>query len=99
MELSVSEDISIRTGPSAGDAAVARRCRLDQIARGEVARITGLDADASPRLATLGFCPGTRVSLDRRAPLGDPLIFELRGTRLALRGHDAHAIRVEVIAS
>ena len=73
-----------------------RVCGLDEIATNESARIVGLSDEAHPRFEALGFCPGTTVRLDRKAPLGDPLIFELRGMRLALRRRDARAIRIEI---
>ncbi|HJO25243.1 MAG: FeoA family protein [Myxococcota bacterium] len=46
------------------------------------------------RLADLGFVPRTPVRVVRRAPLGDPAIYELRGTRLCLRRSEAERIRV-----
>ncbi|TDI20188.1 MAG: ferrous iron transport protein A, partial [Acidobacteria bacterium] len=42
----------------------------------------------------LGFVPGTLVEVRRRAPLGDPVEFELRGTHLCLRRGEAARIRV-----
>lgn len=38
------------------------------------------------RLRDLGFVPGTRVLIVRRAPLGDPIEVEIRGYRICLRG-------------
>ncbi len=46
------------------------------------------------RLLDLGFVPQTRVYVVRSAPLGDPLEFELRGTRLCLRRTEAARILV-----
>jgi Fe2+ transport system protein FeoA len=37
------------------------------------------------RLRDLGFVPGTRVLIVRRAPLGDPIEVEIRGYRICLR--------------
>ena len=69
---------------------------LDQIAVGETASV--IDVSASPalaeRLEDLGFIPGTRVTVRRRAPLGDPRVYELRGSQLCLRGTEARAVRV-----
>jgi ferrous iron transport protein A len=48
------------------------------------------------RLTDLGLLPGTEVRVVRRAPLGDPSVFELRGYRLCLRREDA--ARVQVVA-
>jgi ferrous iron transport protein A len=53
--------------------------------------------DASPigaRLLDLGFVPGTPVRALRRAPLGDPTVYEIRGTQLCLRRSEAERIRV-----
>ena len=45
-------------------------------------------------LLDLGFTPGTAIRGLRRAPLGDPSLYELRGMRLCLRRAEAHWIRV-----
>jgi Fe2+ transport system protein FeoA len=74
---------------------------LDRLAPGEVARVAAIDAPdpLATRLADLGFCPGTAVRVVRRAPLGDPVLYELRGYRLALRRGEAGKIRVKRIAA
>lgn len=46
------------------------------------------------RLFDLGFVPQTPVRVVRRAPLGDPVVYALRGTNLCLRRVDAERIRV-----
>jgi ferrous iron transport protein A len=48
----------------------------------------------SRRLLDLGFVPGTRVRVLRRAPLGDPTVYELRGTQLCLRRSEAVRVLV-----
>ena len=50
----------------------------------------------SRRLLDLGLLPETPVKVLRRAPLGDPTIYELRGYRLCLRKGDAARVRVRV---
>jgi ferrous iron transport protein A len=56
--------------------------------------------DAAPellhRLEALGFLPATEVTCRRRAPLGDPRVYELRGTQLCLRRSEARRIQVEL---
>ena len=48
------------------------------------------------RLADLGFLPAhDAIHVSRRAPLGDPIAYELRGYRLCLRRVDA--LRVLVV--
>ncbi len=49
------------------------------------------------RLLDLGFLPGTRIKMIRRAPLGDPVLYELRGYRLCLRRVDAARVEVEPV--
>jgi ferrous iron transport protein A len=62
-------------------------------------RIESVDTStpAGRRLADLGFLPDTDVRVVRRAPLGDPSVFELRGYRLCIRR--AEAARVRVVAA
>jgi len=49
------------------------------------------------RLLDLGLLPRTPVKVLRRAPLGDPVVYELRGYRLCLRRCDAARVRVRVL--
>jgi ferrous iron transport protein A len=46
------------------------------------------------RLLEMGLTPGTVVEVVRRAPFGDPLQIRVRGSMLALRRAQAHAIQV-----
>lgn len=46
------------------------------------------------RLADLGFVPGTRLRVLRRAPFGDPIEVELRGYRICLRAEQVAGLRV-----
>ena len=70
---------------------------LDQLSLGESASVVEVDAAAAlaARLEDLGFVPGTRVTVRRRAPLGDPRVYELRGSQLCLRATEARAVRVQ----
>jgi ferrous iron transport protein A len=69
---------------------------LDRLPLGASATVLEVDAAAllAERLEDLGFVPGTLVTVRRRAPLGDPRVYELRGSQLCLRGNEARAIRV-----
>ena len=69
---------------------------LDRLGLGESASVVGVDAAATlaQRLEDLGFVPGTLVTVRRRAPLGDPRVYELRGSQLCLRSAEARSIRV-----
>jgi ferrous iron transport protein A len=70
---------------------------LAELAPGSVAVVESVD-DSGPigrRLLDLGFLPRTLVRVLRRAPLGDPVVFELRGTMLCLRRSEASRVRVQ----
>lgn len=69
---------------------------LSDLTLGTRARVVRVDADRpiGRRLLDLGFVPGTSIRVMRRAPLGDPTTYELRGTRLCLRRAEAHHIQV-----
>lgn len=51
---------------------------------------------ASIRLREMGLLIGTRVTLVRTAPLGDPLEIKLRGYNLTLRKTEADFVLVEL---
>ena len=62
-------------------------------AYGEIKRLDLL-SPCAVRLLDLGFVPGTRVHLLARAPLGDPLLVELRRHTLMLRKSEAQAVQI-----
>jgi len=69
---------------------------LSSLPPGRRAVVVAVDADTpiGARLLDLGFVPDTPVRVLRRAPLGDPVVYELRGVRLALRRSEAARIDV-----
>lgn len=60
---------------------------LLDLRRGEEAILDRIDlpADVTLRLMELGFLPGSRVAASFRAPGGDPRVFRVDGTEVALR--------------
>ena len=66
---------------------------------GTKARIikVGGNAVLKKRLLTMGVVPGTEVSVDNVAPLGDPIDVALKGFHLSLRKEEAELIDVEVL--
>lgn len=69
---------------------------LDQMRPGEsgVISIVGGTGALRRRLLDMGLTPGTRVTVRKRAPFGDPLELYLRGYELTLRGEDACTIKM-----
>ncbi|MFI0348327.1 MAG: ferrous iron transport protein A [Chthoniobacterales bacterium] len=49
------------------------------------------------RLREMGLLRGTEITFVRKAPMGDPLEFRLRGYSLSLRGNDAEQVLVEKV--
>ena len=72
---------------------------LARLPVGEAARVESVadDSPVSARLLDLGFVPGTEVRALRRAPLGDPTLYELRGAQLCLRRSEAERIQVSLL--
>ena len=72
---------------------------LDHLALGHAGVIVSIDGNdpISRRLADLGLVPKTPIRAVRRAPLGDPTVYELRGYQLCLRRGEA--ARVEIAES
>jgi ferrous iron transport protein A len=70
---------------------------LAELAPGSSARVLAVDPQSpiGRRLLDLGFVAGTAVQVLRRAPLGDPVEYELRGYRVCLRRTEALRIAVE----
>ena len=73
------------------------RTYLSDLAIGSVAEVVEVADGArgeGKRLREVGFVPGTTVMVERRAPLGDPTVYLVRSTRLALRREGAALIEV-----
>ena len=70
---------------------------LDEIEKGETLKVVSIE-DSSDELRShilnMGLTPGVEVTLIKKAPLGDPLEFRLRGYELALQKKDASKIVV-----
>ncbi|MBQ9988415.1 MAG: ferrous iron transport protein A [Clostridia bacterium] len=70
---------------------------LDQLSIGQSGVITAVGGEGALRfrLLDMGLIPGTRVMLQKVAPLGDPMELHVRGYQLTLRKEDAHRISIE----
>ena len=71
--------------------------RLSDLAVGEQARITeyGAMTEYAERLIRMGLIPGTTITLERVAPLGDPVEIRFRGYALVLRPSEADCLNLE----
>lgn len=53
-----------------------------------------VDGPAARRLRELGVITGARIIMLGRAPLGDPILISVSGSRIAIRSRDASRIFV-----
>jgi Fe2+ transport system protein FeoA len=72
--------------------------RLADLREGEAAIIDHIDlpADFATRLMELGFLPGMSVTAARCAPGGDPRVFRVDGSEVALRKETAAQLLVKM---
>ena len=76
-----------------------RTITLDQLSLNDTALITKLhttDASYRNKLLAMGITPGCKVTIIRRAPLGDPIQITIRGFQLCLRKSEAAGIQVDI---
>ena len=69
---------------------------LDQIQKGQIAVVVEVlgDDPIARRLGDLGVRKGVEIEVLRRAPLGDPTVFELCSYQLCLRRSESARVRV-----
>jgi ferrous iron transport protein A len=74
------------------------RMRLRQMKRKQTGRIVAITAagELGRRVRDMGLVPGTRITIQGRAPLYDPVAVRLMGFTLTLRNSEADYIEVEV---
>jgi ferrous iron transport protein A len=71
---------------------------LGDLRKGDAAVLEGIDlpADDARRLMEMGFLPGTRVIAGNSAPGGDPRVFQVDGSEIALRRDTARHLKVRL---
>jgi ferrous iron transport protein A len=69
---------------------------LFDLRRGEAGVVDRIDlpGEDARRLMELGFLPGARVTAGLSAPGGDPKVFQVDGSEIALRGETARRMKI-----
>jgi len=69
---------------------------LVDLRQGDAAILDGIDlpTEDARRLMELGFLPGTQITAGRSAPGGDPQVFQVDGSEIALRRETARRLKV-----
>jgi Fe2+ transport system protein FeoA len=77
-------------------AASVATCALSKLGVGCCGQVVNVGGDAHlrRRLLEMGFVNGAKVEVVRRAPLGDPIEFRLRGYHLSLRSEQAEFVQI-----
>ena len=71
---------------------------LADLIEGQAGTIRGIDISSpdSDRLLDMGFVPGTQVKALRKAPMGDPTTFLVRGYQIGLRSSEARLVHIDL---
>jgi ferrous iron transport protein A len=76
---------------------MAATLKLSELAVGSAATVREFPKNGAAflRLREMGLLAGTRVTLVRTAPMGDPIEIKVRGYHLTLRKSEAEHVLVE----
>lgn len=72
--------------------------KLSELKKGESAKIIkiGNIGELKRRLVDMGVTSGEIITLERKAPLGDPQEYIIKSTNIAIRKSDAENIEIEI---
>jgi len=72
---------------------------LVDLRRGDAATLDHIDLPGNDarRLMELGFLPGARITAGHSAPGGDPRVFQVDGSEIALRRETARRLKVRLV--
>ncbi len=76
--------------------------KIKDLKTGDSAVITGYEAGCNyyrQKLLSMGLIKGTKITLLKTAPLGDPVQLELRGFKLSLRKKEADILILDTVES
>ena len=70
-----------------------------QVGERAVVRELDLDHSIAEHLMNLGFVPGLEVSVERSSPGGDPRVYRVEGTEVAMRRELSRHIHVSLVGA
>lgn len=73
--------------------------RLTEAEKGKQVEVTGIGGagELKRKILDMGIVPGTLLTLQRKAPLNDPVSVLLRGYELSLRRSEAEVVTVRPV--
>ncbi|MFN3908789.1 MAG: ferrous iron transport protein A [Flavobacterium sp.] len=73
---------------------------LDSLLKNQKATIVGFDVVNTPlKLIEMGCMEGQVIVGKGKAPFGDPLLFEVNQTQIAIRKESAQLIEIEILSN
>jgi len=95
---SLSQGRQAADAPASETGAGSEGTTLDGLRPGQAGVVVKVDAEPALKLhlMELGFVAGSPISFLMSTPFGDPNIYALRGTSIALRKSEAKCIRVRI---
>ena len=70
--------------------------KLAELKQGEEGVINSFsDTEISLKLMEMGCLPGEKVSIERSAPLGDPIAISISGYLLSVRKEEAETVLIQ----
>jgi ferrous iron transport protein A len=90
--------LSVNSSAQAGLEQDSFSATLVDLRRGDIGILDAIDlpGDDARRLMELGFLPGTPVTAGFSAPGGDPRVFQVDGSEIALRRETAKRLTVKL---
>ena len=79
---------------------IGEKCVLSDLKVGQQAKVLDVlinETDLKIHLLEMGIVKDTVVKIKKVAPIGEPIVVELRGYELYLRKHELKKIYVEVL--
>jgi len=70
-----------------------------QVGERAIVRELELDHPVAEHLMNLGFVPGLEVSVERSGPGGDPRVYRVEGTEVAMRRELSRHIHVSLVGA
>lgn len=70
-----------------------------QVGERAIVRTLELDHPIAEHLMNLGFVPGLEVSVERSGPGGDPRVYRVEGTEVAIRRELSRHIQVSLVGA
>ena len=76
------------------------KCNLFDLKIGQSAKILEInikETELKIHLLEMGLAPGTKITIKKQSPFGEPVVVELRGYEMFLEKRELKQILVEVI--